>query len=238
MLTATQHQRIDRYLAELAGALGALPASERDDLVTGVREHIQAALADLPERTDADVDEVLRALGDPLTIAAEATGDDGDSGGPAAVATGDDRRRDVPMLQRDWVPGLVVATLMAAPLVLTALAGFGGIFLLPVATVAGWTVLWMSPLWTPTEKLLGTFLLPGLNVLLFLGLFHTSSSEMCTGGSDTPTTCTTEGGWLTPAVFWAILLVVAAASVATIVVVYRNGRRRAAEPAQSFSTGA
>lgn len=237
MLTATQHERIDRYLAELAGALGDLPESERDDVVAGVREHVQAALADRPAVTDADVDEVLRALGDPLTIAAEATGDDGGSGGRAVGGSEDHRIRTVPVLQRDWVPGFVVVALLAAPLVLTFVATLGGIFLLPFVLLAGWAVLWISPLWTPVEKLAGTFLLPALSVLLFLGLFTTGSTEVCSGGSDIPTTCTTEG-WLTPVVFWIIFATVAAGSIATTVVLYRNGQRRAAALAQSFSTGA
>jgi hypothetical protein len=241
MLTATQHQRIDRYLAELEGALGDLPESERADVVAGVREHIEAALADRPEVTDADVDEVLRALGDPLTIAAEATGDtgidDGVSPGPAGVGP----RRDVPLTSRDWVPGLVVVALLAAPLVLTLLATLGGIFLLPIVMLAGWTVLWISALWTPAEKVAGTFLLPALSVLLFFGLFTTGGGEVCSGGvredGTTYESCSSDG-WLTPAVFWVVFLVVVAASIATAVVVYRNGRRRATELAQSFSTGA
>lgn len=238
MLTATQHQRIDRYLDELAGALGGLPAGERDDLVAGVREHIQAALADRPDVTDDGVDEVLRALGDPLAIAAEATGDrDGD--GPTAAPTAPTGQ--VPLLSRDWVPGFVVAALLAAPLVLTLLASFGGIFLLPVVMLAGWTALWVSALWTPLEKLAGTFLLPGLGVLLFFGVFTTGASEVCSGGTradgSTYETCTTDGG-MTPLVFWIVFVVVATLCIGATVVVYRNGRRRATALAQSFSTGA
>ncbi|WP_147375302.1 HAAS signaling domain-containing protein [Jiangella rhizosphaerae] len=240
MLSATQHQRVDRYLAELAGALGGLPETERADVVAGIREHIEAALAGRSPVTDADVDEVLRALGDPLAIAAEATGADGVSGAAAGPAIGG--RRDAPVLSRDWVPAFVVVALLAAPLLLTLLATVGGILLLPFAVLAGWAALWLSQLWTPLEKLAGTFLLPALSVLLFFGLFTSGASEVCSGGvredGTTYESCTTEGGWLTPAVFWAILIGVAAASVATAVVLYRNGRRRAAELAQSFSTGA
>ncbi|TDC49201.1 hypothetical protein E1212_19090 [Jiangella ureilytica] len=241
MLTATQHQRIDRYLAELDGALGGLPETERADVVAGVREHIEAALTDRGGITDDDVDEVLRALGDPLTIAAGATGDDGGSPGPATVASEDDRVRTVPMLQRDWVPGFVMVGLLIGPLVLTLLATIGGIFLLPFVMLGGWAVLWISPLWTPLEKLAGTFLLPGVGILLFVGLFTTGSTEVCGGGmredGSTYQTCTTDG-WLTPMVFWITFVAVAALSIGTAYVLYRNGRRRTAALAQSFSTGA
>lgn len=243
MLTATQHERIDRYLAELAGALGDLPEGERDDVIAGVREHIQAALADRRSVTDADVDEVLRALGDPLTIAAEATGDDGGSGGPAVVTPEDNRRREVPVLQRDWVPGAVVVALLVGALVLPFLISFGGVLLLPFLLVTGWALLWISPLWTVGEKVAGTFLLPAAGVVFFTFTFLAwGGTEVCSssGGSDGTynETCRNEGGALTPLAAWAVIAAVAAAGIVTAVVLYRNGRRRAAAAAQSFSTGA
>jgi uncharacterized membrane protein len=238
MLTATQHERIDRYLAELTGALGDLPEAERDDVVAGIREHVQAALAARPAVTDADVDEVLRALGDPLAIAAEATGDD--SGGPAVVTPGDGRRRDVPLTARDWIPAAVFALLGAAPLVLGFFVGLlGGFFLLPFALVAGW-VLWVSPLWTVGEKVAATFLLPVPGLVFFTLLF--GGTEVCSSiGSGDGTlieSCTTEGALLAPIGAWVVIGVLAVAAVVTAVVLLRNGRRRAAAVAQSFSTGA
>lgn len=246
MLTATQHQRIDRYLAELAGALGDLPETERADVVAGVREHIQAALADRPGHTDADVDEVLRALGDPLAIAAEATGDDGSGDGPraataTATAAGAGRGR-VPVPARDWVPAAVVALLAAAPLVLPVLAMVGGLFVLPVALIAGWVLLWASPLWTPAEKFAGTFLLPALGMFWMLALLGVVGTTVCSGATDSGGTTTSEvctsDSPVPPVAAWILLAVFAVATVVTAVVLQRNGRRRAAEQAQSFSTGA
>ncbi|SEF08196.1 Uncharacterized membrane protein [Jiangella alba] len=256
MLTATQHQRIDRYLDELAGALGGLPASERDDLVAGVREHIQAALADRPEVTDADTDEVLRALGDPLAIAAEATGDDGVRSGPAgagnaragsagagsagAGSAGGSGKRPLP--QRDWVPAAVVVLLAAAPLVLPVLAMVGGFFALPVALIAGWVLLWVSPLWTPGEKTAGTFLLPALGIFWLFALVGAVGTTVCSGSMDSDGTVTSEvctsDSPVPPVVAWILLAVFAVATVVTAVVLQRNGRRRATALAQSFSTGA
>ncbi|MBB5788244.1 DUF1700 domain-containing protein [Jiangella mangrovi] len=245
MLTATQHLRIDRYLGELDGALGALPETERADVVAGVREHIQAALADRGEVTDADVDEVLRALGDPLTIAAEATGDDGVSGGPAVAAPGSGPRQ-LPLTSRDRTPGLVVALLGAAPVVLTLFAMLGGFFLLPVALIGGWTLLWLSPLWGVGEKLAGTFLLPSFGLVLFSFTFLVTGggSEVCVSdspsdGPESAPVCTSNNdAILTPLAAWIILGVLAIAAVVTAVVLVRHGRRRSAELAQSFSTGA
>lgn len=244
MLTATQHLRIDRYLGELDGALGDLPETERADVVAGVREHIQAALADRPEVTDAAVDEVLRALGDPLAIAAEATGDDGGSRGPAVAASAPGPRK-VPLTSRDRTPAMVVVLLGAAPLVLMFFAALGGFFLLPFALVAGWVLLWLSPLWTVGEKVAGTFLLPAFGVASFGFAFLTlGGSEVCASGgpSDGPEpapVCTSSNdAILTPLGAWIVLGVLAVAAVVTAVVLVRNGRRRAADLAQSFSTGA
>lgn len=243
MLTATQHQRVDRYLAELAGALGALPESERDDVVAGVREHIEAALTGRSPVTDADVDEVLRALGDPLAIAAEATGDDSGSSGPRGVTTEAGPRR-IPLTSRASLPTLVVLLLVAAPLVLMFFAALGGFLLLPFALIAGWALLWLSPLWTVGEKVAGTFLLPGLGVVVPSFTFLVSGeTEVCssTGSGDRTSSesCTTAGdAILTPLGAWLVIGVLAVAAVTTAVVLIRNGQRRAAEPAQSFSTGA
>jgi uncharacterized membrane protein len=243
MLTATQHQRIDRYLAELAGALGELPETERADLVAGIREHIQAALADGPGVTDDAVDEVLRALGDPLTIAAEAIGDDGGSRGPAVSGSGADSAK-VPLPQRDWVPAAVVALLGAAPLLLPIFISFGGIILLPFALVAGWVLLWSSPLWTAGEKILGTFVLPALGLVAFVFVFMVAGgSEVCSGSGDsegdyTETCEPTSDALLSPVAAWIVLGVLVVGAIVTATVLLRNGRRRGAALAQSFSTGA
>ncbi len=240
MLTATQHQRVDRYLAELAGALGGLPESERDDVVAGVREHIETALTGRSPVTDAAVDEVLRALGDPLAIAAAAV-DDGGSGAPGAAGPAAQPRK-APLTSRGSTPTLVGVVLLVgvAPLVL---GFFVGLFLLPFVLIAGWALLWLSPLWTTGEKVAGTFLLPALGPVFFLFTFLVSGgTEMCPGsgtsGGMYTETCTREGAVLAPLGAWAVTAALAVASVGTAVVLYRNGRRRAAELAQSFSTGA
>ncbi|TDD72017.1 hypothetical protein E1262_04705 [Jiangella aurantiaca] len=46
------------------------------------------------------------------------------------------------------------------------------------------------------------------------------------------------GDVLSPVIVWPLVIAPAAASITAAVVLYRNGRRRVAEPAQSFSTGA
>ncbi|WP_146605344.1 HAAS signaling domain-containing protein [Jiangella anatolica] len=251
MLTATQHQRIDRYLAELSGALTELPAGDRDDLLAGIREHIAAALAGRTEVTDADVDEVLSALGDPLAIAAEATGGvpgGGPGGGPAPTRAAP-AAPAAPTLSRDWVPAVVVLTLLLGPIVLPFLVSFGGLLLLPLLLLAGWVVLWVSPLWTPGEKLAGTFLLPAAGTAAFIAFFVAwdtsgTGSKYCEGGSTASggytETCTSGGGSDSggSAIALGVLVVIAIASLVTAFVLYRNGRRRTDALAQSFSTGA
>ena len=236
MLTATQHERIDRYLAELTGALGDRPEAERDDVVAGVREHIQAALADRPAVTDDAVDDVLRALGDPLAIGAEASGPA--EAGTAGTGLGSEQ---VPLLQRGWIPLAVVAPLTLGIFALLFFVSFGGILLLPFLIVGSWIMLWLSPLWVPWEKVIGTVLLPAPGLAAVLGISG-ASSQTCVGessvaGEETlPETCSEVTS--DPVLALPVTVVLVVAGILAAVVLYRNGRRRAAAAAQSFSTGA
>ncbi|HEX6336980.1 MAG TPA: hypothetical protein VFZ85_08505 [Jiangellaceae bacterium] len=158
---------VERYIHELAIALSGLPADEREDVIAGIREHIDGSLLAIADPTSADVQRVLDELGDPLAIAA-------DAGAPAAAASrppgtgttppsraatplsgaASAPRQDsanVPLLERDWVPMAVIGSFV--------LAGFfvwlGG----PVLAFAAWLVglvgLLASPLWHAVEKLFG-----------------------------------------------------------------------------------
>jgi hypothetical protein len=53
-------------------ALSGLPADEREDVIAGIREHVDDSLLAIADPTPVDVRRVLDELGDPLAIAADA----------------------------------------------------------------------------------------------------------------------------------------------------------------------
>jgi uncharacterized membrane protein len=64
---------VDDYLARLERAMSDLPSSRRKELLDEIREHIEAALAELePGASEADVRNALERLGEPEDIAKEA----------------------------------------------------------------------------------------------------------------------------------------------------------------------
>jgi len=71
------HQRGDElvaeYLANVRQAAVGLTPERRDELVEDLREHIDAARAELAGETETDVRMLLHRLGDPAAIVAEAS---------------------------------------------------------------------------------------------------------------------------------------------------------------------
>ena len=76
----TAERMIDAYLGDLERALRDLEADERDEVVTSVREHIDAAIRDAGGQLTADnVEAVLRDLGPVEQIARDADAPQRDS---------------------------------------------------------------------------------------------------------------------------------------------------------------
>jgi|ERR1039458_143698 uncharacterized membrane protein len=67
---------VDDYLHQLGDALRTLPASERDQIVAEITEHISQARAELPDQSEASIRGLLDRVGDPEVIAASALGDE------------------------------------------------------------------------------------------------------------------------------------------------------------------
>lgn len=138
------------YLAELEAHLQGAAPDERADVVDGIRAHIaQSCSADA---SDAEVDTALARLGDPLVVAGEFADD------VRAVAVGSTRGR------RES-PGLLESRGGAATVVL-ALA-IGGLVVPVVGWIVGAVLLWLSRAWRWWDKLIGTLVVPGG----FLGVF-------------------------------------------------------------------
>jgi uncharacterized membrane protein len=63
--------RVQGYLDALENGLAGVPRSERKTLVGDVESHIEAALAEIANPTEADVLNILDRLGTPAEVAAE-----------------------------------------------------------------------------------------------------------------------------------------------------------------------
>ncbi len=74
---------VDDYLRRLDAAASALPAHQRTELVSEIRDHLQEALRRAPEGDQAAVRDALERLGPPEEIAAAAV--DPPPGQPAAA---------------------------------------------------------------------------------------------------------------------------------------------------------
>jgi hypothetical protein len=76
---------VNRYLEELAAALGRLPASQRDHLVSEIREHIVEMRTERPVRDRSDMEALLNRVGLPEDIAAVALEGEEEIDVPVAV---------------------------------------------------------------------------------------------------------------------------------------------------------
>lgn len=191
-MNIADHQVVRDYLDELDRMLQGLDPVQRTEVVDGVREHIDASLADRPDARDEDVRAVLADLGPASAVAEEAYAARPD----AAPATPPQR---VPVLARGWVPRVVgvgtgvvlVLTFLALSMTHGGLSESGGCSggvcetsvdysaSLPSAVAVLLAVSWLwlplvalatsTELWTPREKVILVVLVPGA-VVAVLGL--------------------------------------------------------------------
>ncbi|WP_170177764.1 HAAS signaling domain-containing protein [Thermomonospora umbrina] len=187
---------IDDYLDRLARAAAGLPGSRRAELTAEIREHIEVALAEGPDRDEAAVRTLLDRLGDPEDIAREA-------GAPAPALGGPPARRSVPAFE----------------LVTVLLLLLGGIVLPVLGWVVGVVLLWASARWSVRDKLLGTLVFPGgLAVAAWWLFFASGSSTTC----DPTGVCETSG--TSVEVSGAIVLVGVVGSLAVCAHLIRRAR--------------
>jgi Protein of unknown function (DUF1700) len=200
---------VERYLRDLDRALRDLPGARRREIVEEIRGHIEEGRAQGDVQSDADIHELLDRLGEPEDIAADA--------------------RERFGIRQVKVGALEVIALIMLPI---------GALILPVV---GWFVgvvcLWVSPLWTTRDKLIGTLVVPG-GMLLPIGLglvgvFGAVRGCGASASSDgrTVTSCSGPNGVVTALITVGIV----AAFVLPVVVdvyLYRRLRRSSAPPSE------
>jgi hypothetical protein len=179
------------YLARLDAAARQLPGDRRIELVSEVREHIDAALLGGPA-DQAALRTVLDALGAPEEIARAAV----EQEPAAALPQGPAQSAPQAASLRD------VSTIL--------LLMFGGL-LIGIGWVVGVALLWTSPRWRTRDKWLATLVWPfgyvGVLFLFGIGGMSTTSTTFCTSsssavraGAAAHETCTRSGfslpGWL------------------------------------------
>jgi hypothetical protein len=247
-MTTTPAERVAAYLDDVARMLlGAAPA-DRAEVLGGLREHIDAALADGPQPPGRpEVDRVLLELGPPEQVALAALeGAERTPGVGAPWLTAAAAPR--PILTRPWVPAagaalVALATVVLMPFALPVLVATGGlsVFVLPVVVllalpwVAGAVLVTMSPLWSVAEKVAVWSLVPGAALLGALGAYVVRLSDTCArvGG-----TCTGTDPATAEVVGTSGTVLAVAGLTAVVARVGRSGARRsrsglapAAEPA-------
>ena len=218
---------VEDYLRRLGAAADVLGPERRSELVAGIREHIEAALASGEVHDEASLRVLLDRLGDPDEIVAAALADDPTAEGtayPHPAAT---------VAYRPAGIGLEIAAAVFLTL---------GSVLFVIGWLVGVVLVWASRRWTLGEKLLATLVLPGgPAAALWLGA-TVSGTTTCTSSSATDglggplvstpmESCTTTGLVLPPVlgvlafVAWIVLPVVVA-----VVLVARARRRADLEP--------
>lgn len=147
-MTGDPRQIVDEYVSALTAELGDLPAADRAEIITDVREHYEEACRELPDPTEAALRNILERLGSPSEIAAEAR--------QSLAGVG---------------PGLVApspAVTTAPPRALEVLTLIGWIAWWPLGLV----LMAISSRWTRRAKVTAVLLQLG-SVAVVLGVFST-----------------------------------------------------------------
>lgn len=154
------------YLARLDAAALGLPRAEREELVAELRAHIETGLYEAS--SDADVRNLLDALGSPTEIAAAAALES-DVGTPVRVATPDQ--------------GVERPTSRWGALEILALLGLtlGAVAIPVVGPLIGLCFAWASPRWAVREKVIATVLTVVPMIALALG-----TAVVVHGGTSNP----------------------------------------------------
>jgi hypothetical protein len=215
---------VEAYLHRLDVAAQALPADRRDELLGGIREHIDASIESGQVTDEASLRGLLDRLGEPEEIVGAAAETD-EGGAPGST------RWAPPAPQVVYRrPGIGME--ITAALFLTV-----GSLVLLVGWLVGVVLVWASRRWTLGEKLAATLVVPGGPAAALWLAGTATGGQLCTG-STAPSgpgdvaapiqdTCTSTGFSLNPAVGIPLLLLWLVLPVVVAGVLVARARRRA-----------
>lgn len=131
-MNTTQHPLVTHYLDDLGRMLDHLLPADRAEVLAGVREHIEAGLAERRGATDADVSAVLGELGPPEAVAREAY-ESGLGPGPQATPYAAPSPLPAPPVRspisdRPWVPVAVAVLQVLGLLMMVVIATTGAVY--------------------------------------------------------------------------------------------------------------
>jgi uncharacterized membrane protein len=203
-MTPTTHPAVQDWLRAVDRALGDLPRARREELVAELREHVDAALAEVADPTEADVRTVLDRLGSPADIAAEAA----------------DRFGAPPLPAKRPVLEIVALVLLTA----------GSLVLPVVGWLVGIVLVWCSAVWETRHKVLATLLFPFGFVPAIYVLFATGGIEEACDTIDGVEHCivTSQPSTLAYVVAWTVLILSVLGPIVTTAVLGARLRRRPA----------
>jgi len=195
----TKTDPVDEYLRDLDRALAPLPRDRRREIVDEVSEHIAEGRAELEPDDEAGLRTLLDRLGEPEQIAAEARD-----------------RYGVPTRERSWVEVAAIVLLLV-----------GG-FLAGIGWIVGVVLLWLSSIWTLTDKLIGTLIVPGGLAMAGYLFFAVGTEQSCEGEVGGAMTCTPDPPASESVLRIVLFILVLIAPIFTAIYLARRSKRLAA----------
>ncbi len=197
---STLHPLVRAWLDRFEALTVQLSPERVLELRTDLMEHLNTGLGVNP--SEEHVQNVLRELGDPADVVAEAASDFASSQEGAQTQT----PLAAPVQPTIWKEATALALLAAAPVLL---------ILPPIAVIAwifGVALLWMSRIWSFVDKLWGMVLAMVPSVVLIGGLvsFNTIACVETSGGGELadpvlPNCADLPPPWILPLIFVVLL---------------------------------
>ncbi len=195
-MSTRSERAMDEYLARLERSLGDVPSASREEIVSEIVSHIDEALAEEPDRSEATVRNVLDRVGDPDEIASEARD-----------------RLGIRTPKPSWLDAVALILLLV-----------GG-FLFILGWVAGVILLWLSGVWSVRQKIIGTLLVPGglLAPFLFVSMpIDTVECRTSVVNGLTTEVCEGMASGGSRVLAWAILIFLIVAPIASSIYLGRT----------------
>lgn len=149
------------YLGRLEAAAWPLAVDRRTELISEVREHIEAALREAGRRDEVTIRNVLERLGPPQEIVAAEV-----EPGASSSSWVAGQHTVVVNTSSSWGPVEIIAVLLLT---------VGAVFVPFVGPIVGLVFVWASTRWKQREKLIATSIVVVLFVLPLVALLGLSA---------------------------------------------------------------